>query len=173
MEIRASQRYIRQAPRKVRLVANTVKDLSLEQAIRQLAVVRRAATLPVLKTLRQAVANAQHNHGLAPADLRIKELIVNDGSILKRWRAVSRGRAHSIQKKTCHISVTLATIEKPATPATATAKKPVATAEAKQPPAKTAAKPVKAKPAPAKTTRTTAKKAAPKAAKPAAKKVSK
>ncbi|MBP7876070.1 50S ribosomal protein L22 [Candidatus Woesebacteria bacterium] len=111
MEIKATQRYIRQAPRKVRLVANTVKDLSLEEAIRQLAVIPRAATIPVLKTLRLAVANAVHNHGLSPADLRIKELIVNDGAILKRWRAVSRGRSHSINKKTCHVAVTLATIE--------------------------------------------------------------
>jgi len=112
MEIKATQRDVRQAPRKVRLVANTVKKLSLENAIRQLAVVRRAATLPVLKTLRQAVANAVHNHGLSPQDLRIKDLLVNDGPTLKRWRAVSRGRSHAIQKKTCHIAVILETIEK-------------------------------------------------------------
>lgn len=111
MEIKATQRSIRQAPRKVRLVANAVKELSLEQAIRQLAVMRRAATLPVLKTLRQAVANAQHNHGLSPANLRIKELLVNDGASLKRWRAVSRGRSHAVSKKTCHVLVTLETIE--------------------------------------------------------------
>lgn len=111
MEIKATQRAIRQAPRKVRLVANAVKELGLEQAIRQLAVMRRAATLPVLKTLRQAVANAQHNHGLSPANLRIKELLVNDGASLKRWRAVSRGRSHAVSKKTCHVLVTLETIE--------------------------------------------------------------
>lgn len=113
MEIIAIQRYVRQAPRKVRLVANSVKELPLEQALRQLAVIPRAATLPVLKTLRQAVANAQHNHGLSPADLQIKELIVNDGAIQKRWRAVSRGRAHSIHKRTCHIRVTLVSATAP------------------------------------------------------------
>lgn len=111
MEIRATQKDIRQAPRKVRLVANTVKKLSLEQAIRQLAVMQRAASLPVLKTLRQAAANAVHNHGLTPANLRIKDILVNDGPTLKRWRAVSRGRSHSIYKKTCHVLVTLETIE--------------------------------------------------------------
>ncbi len=138
MEIKATQRYIRQAPRKVRLVANTVKELSLEQAIRQLAVMRRAATLPVLKTLRQAVANAQHNHGLSPANLRIKELIVNDGATLKRWRAVSRGRAHSIFKKTCHVCVTLETTEPMTTPAVVAPEKktaPIKT-EPKQAPVK-------------------------------------
>ena len=138
MEIKATQRYIRQAPRKVRLVANTVKELSLEQAIRQLAVMRRAATLPVLKTLRQAVANAQHNHGLSPANLRIKELIVNDGATLKRWRAVSRGRAHSIFKKTCHVCVTLESTEPVTTPAVVTPEKKTAPAktESKQAPVK-------------------------------------
>lgn len=130
MEIKATQRSIRQAPRKVRLVANTVKELGLEQAIRQLAVMRRAATLPVLKTLRQAIANAQHNHGLSPANLRIKELIVNDGASLKRWRAVSRGRSHSISKKTCHVLVTLETIESVGTvaPAATEVKQPKALA---------------------------------------------
>lgn len=123
MEITASQLDVRQAPRKVRLVANTVKAMSLEAAIRQLAVVPRAATLPVLKTLRQAVANATHNHGLAAANLRIKEIIVNDGATLKRWRAVSRGRAHSIQKKTCHVMVTLETIETTAVSAAQDTKK--------------------------------------------------
>jgi large subunit ribosomal protein L22 len=148
MEIKATQRYIRQAPRKVRLVANTVKELSLEQAIRQLAVMRRAATLPVLKTLRQAVANAQHNHGLSPANLRIKELIVNDGATLKRWRAVSRGRAHSIFKKTCHVCVTLETTEPMTTSAAVAPEKktaPIKT-EPKQAPVKekAEAKPKKA-----------------------------
>lgn len=111
MIIKASQQDIRQAPRKVRLVANSVKELSLEAAIRQLAVMRRAATIPVLKTLRQAVANATHNHGLIASNLRIKELVVNDGATLKRWRAVSRGRSHSIEKRTCHIMVTLETTD--------------------------------------------------------------
>lgn len=107
MEIYASQRYVRQAPRKVRLVANAVKDMPLEQAFRQLSVLQRSASLPVMKTLRQAVANAQHNHHLDPKELKIKSIVVENGPIYKRFRAVSRGRAHSIQKKTCHIVVRL------------------------------------------------------------------
>lgn len=125
MEIIATQRSIRQAPRKVRLVANTVKSMPLEQAIRQLAVMQRAASIPVLKTLRQAVANAQNNHGISPDQLEIASLLVNDGSIFKRWRAVSRGRAHSIFKRSCHVVVKLRTkAAKPATQA------PEVTAEA-------------------------------------------
>lgn len=107
MIIIASQRYVRQAPRKVRLVANSVKSLPLEQAFRQLAVMPRSASVPVMKTLRQAVANAQNNHSISPQDLIISSIVVENGPIYKRFRAVSRGRAHSIQKKTCHITVTL------------------------------------------------------------------
>lgn len=107
MTITASQIYARQAPRKVRLVANTVKALPLAEAFQQLGVIDRNASILVLKVLRQAVANATHNHGLKAEDLVIKSITVDQGATYKRFRAVSRGRAHSIQKKTCHVTVQL------------------------------------------------------------------
>ncbi|MBP7768272.1 50S ribosomal protein L22 [Candidatus Woesebacteria bacterium] len=107
MTITASQIYARQAPRKVRLVANTVKSMPLAEAFQQLGVMDREASILVMKVLRQAVANATHNHGLSAADLVIKSIRVDQGATYKRFRAVSRGRAHSIQKKTCHVTVEL------------------------------------------------------------------
>jgi large subunit ribosomal protein L22 len=107
MTITASQIYARQTPRKVRLVANTVKKLPLPAAFQQLGVMDRNASILVMKVLRQAVANATHNHGLAIDDLVIKSIQVDQGATYKRFRAVSRGRAHSIQKKTCHVMVQL------------------------------------------------------------------
>jgi large subunit ribosomal protein L22 len=107
MTIQASQIYNRQAPRKVRLVANTVKSLPLAAAFQQLAVMDRNASILVMKVLRQAVANATHNYGLQVEDLAIKSITVDGGSLYKRFRAVSRGRAHSIVKKTCHVNVEL------------------------------------------------------------------
>ncbi len=107
MTITASQIYARQAPRKVRLVANTVKSLPLADAFQQLGVINREASILVMKVLRQAVANATHNHGLKAEDLVIKSIRVDGGSVYKRFRAVSRGRAHSIMKKTCHVTVEL------------------------------------------------------------------
>jgi large subunit ribosomal protein L22 len=107
MTIQASQIYNRQAPRKVRLVANTVKSLPLAAAFQQLAVMDRNASILVMKVLRQAVANATHNYGLQVEDLAIKSITVDGGSLYKRFRAVSRGRAHSIVKKTCHVTVEL------------------------------------------------------------------
>lgn len=111
MLIKATQLYTRQSPRKVRLVANTIKKLSLEDAFRQLALIPRRATDVVSKVMRQAVANAVNNHGFQPSDLVIDEVIVNEGPRYKRFRAVSRGRAHNVVKRTSHVTVVLKTKE--------------------------------------------------------------
>ena len=109
MLIIAEQRNSRQSDIKVRLVANSVKKLSVEAALKQLAVMEQKGSLVIMKVLRQAIANAIHNHNLALSDLVIQSILVNSGTSYKRFRAVSRGRAHSILKKTCHVRVTLAT----------------------------------------------------------------
>lgn len=109
MIIKAEQKNTRQTSRKVRLVADVVKKMSIVDAIKQLAVINRKSSLLVLKVLRQAVANATNNFGLAIADLEIDNIVINDGPALKRWRAVSRGRAHTILKRTCHVRVDLRT----------------------------------------------------------------
>lgn len=109
MVITATQTYARQTPRKVRLVANAVKKLPLAEAFRQLGVMDRTASILVLKVLRQAVANATHNHGVAVNDLMIQSITVDAGPVYKRFQAVSRGRAHGIRKETSHVKVVLAT----------------------------------------------------------------
>lgn len=111
MIIKAEQKNTRQPARKVRLVADVVKKMSIVDAIQQLAVINRKSSLLVLKVLRQAIANATNNFGLAVDDLEIDSIVVNDGPALKRWRAVSRGRAHTILKRTCHVRVNLKTKE--------------------------------------------------------------
>lgn len=107
MLIKAEQRNSRQSSRKVRLVANAVKSLPIEQAMTQLGLMDQKGSIVVMKVLHQAVANATKNHGVAVADLSIKEILVNEGPRYKRFRAVSRGRAHNIIKKTCHVKVVL------------------------------------------------------------------
>jgi large subunit ribosomal protein L22 len=107
MKIKTTQKQIRQTPRKMRLVANEVKDLSLEQAMRQLAVIDRRASLSILKVVKQAIANAMNNHRLPFESLVLSSIQVTPGSTYKRWRAVSRGRAHSIMKRTSHVMVEL------------------------------------------------------------------
>lgn len=116
MIITATQKFTRQTPRKLRLVANTVKKLPLDQAIRQLAVIERRSTLVLMKTVKQAIANALNNHSLKFDDLKIENILITDGPRYKRFRAVSRGRAHEIKKRTSHITVKLTTIERTSTP---------------------------------------------------------
>ena len=112
MLIIAQQKNVRQSPRKVRLVANAVKKLPLDQAIAQLAVIERKATITLLKVVKQAISNATNNLGIAYEDLTLNNIIVGEGSTYRRMRAVSRGRGHSIDKKTCHIKVILEQKEK-------------------------------------------------------------
>jgi len=131
MQFIAEQKNTRQSPRKVRLVVNVVRKVPLEQALKQLAVMEKRASLVVTKVIRQAIANAWHNHHIAFGDLTLKNITVNAGPVYKRWQAVSRGRAHSIYKRTSHIKVVLETkaadtpvAVKPAVSDTAVSKQP-------------------------------------------------
>ena len=111
MQIRAEQKNSRQSARKVRLIANQVRKMPLDKAFEQLALMERKASIVLLKVMRQAVANAVHNHQLTFEDLELHNIIVKVGPTYKRWQPVSRGRAHKILKRTCHVEVILKTKE--------------------------------------------------------------
>ncbi|NEP17218.1 MAG: 50S ribosomal protein L22, partial [Leptolyngbya sp. SIO4C1] len=63
---------------------------------------------PILKVLRSAVANAEHNEGLDPVDLYISEAFADQGPVLRRYRPRAQGRAYQIRKPTCHITIAVA-----------------------------------------------------------------
>jgi large subunit ribosomal protein L22 len=105
--IKAEQKYIRMTPRKLRLVTDAIKKLTPQQAIENLPFLRKRASGPILKTLKQAVANAQNNLKIPVDDLKFAKIEILEGPTYKRWRAVSRGRAHSIFKRTSHIRIIL------------------------------------------------------------------
>lgn len=107
MIITATQKNTRQTALKMRLVVNQVRKLSLADAIKQLSVIQKRSSLTVLKVVRQAIANAMHNHGYSFEELTLKNITVAPGQSYKRFRAVSRGRAHTIFKRTCHVTVEL------------------------------------------------------------------
>lgn len=107
MEVSAKARHVRMTPRKVRLVADLVRGMDLAAAEAQLTFVRKAAARPVLKLLRSAKANAEHNFKLEPSSLFIKTITVDGGPVLHRWRARAHGRAAPIRKRTSHITVVL------------------------------------------------------------------
>lgn len=103
----AKARYIRQSPRKVRLVANLIRGLTVSSALAQLAQVTKVAAGPVEKTLRSAVANAENNFQKNRETLFVKEIRVDEGPDYRRWRPRAFGRAAPILKHACHIFIAL------------------------------------------------------------------
>jgi len=107
MQIKAETKFIRTSPRKLRLVADLVRNMSLDEAMTVLTHLKKRAATPLLKTFKQATANAVNNRNLSKDLLTIQSIEVNEGPTYKRWRPVSRGRAHSIFKRTSHIKIVL------------------------------------------------------------------
>lgn len=114
MEIMAKSKFIRMSPLKLRLVASCLgRNLSPAQALITLSSLNKAGALPLFKTVKQAIASATNNFALKEEDLRIKKIQVDGGPVMKRYRPVSRGMAHSILKRTSNITVVLTAPEKP------------------------------------------------------------
>ena len=109
--VRASARYLRSSPRKVRLVADQVRGLAIEDARALLEFSPRSAAAEIAKLLDSAAANAENNHELPADELRIAEIHVDEGPTMRRWRARARGRATRIDKRTCHLSIVLTPTE--------------------------------------------------------------
>lgn len=93
----------RQAPRKVRLLADLVRGKSVDRALAQLTMLPKRASEPMIKLINSAVANS----GASAAELYISEIQVNAGLVFKRHMPRARGRASQILKRTSHITVGL------------------------------------------------------------------
>ena len=110
MEARAIAKEIRMSPRKVRLVADQIRGRSVNEAISLLQFSKKAAAVPVGKTLRSAVANVRDKADRDGDSVDIDELVVSrvlvdPGPSLKRWRAAAMGRAAPRRRRTSHITV--------------------------------------------------------------------
>ena len=106
-DVRAVSKWVRMSPRKARLVAEHIRGRSVPEARTVLAFTQRAAAREIEKVLRSAVANAEANHGLVGDNLVVAAAYVDEGPVMKRWRARARGRVARIKKPTCHITVKL------------------------------------------------------------------
>lgn len=111
-EVNAKLRFLRMGPRKVRLVVDTIRGKKVLRALDILSVLPKKAALPILKLLNSAVANAKHNHSLAVEDLKISQIYVDGGPVLKRSMPKAQGRATPIRERTSHINLVLSTFEK-------------------------------------------------------------
>lgn len=108
MEARAIARYVRIAPRKVRLVVDQIRGKNIAEARTILAFSERAAAETVAKVLNSAIANAEHNFGMRAENLIVKTTFVDEGPTLKRIRPRAKGSASRINKRTSHITVVVA-----------------------------------------------------------------
>ena len=107
MDVKAKASHIKMSPRKVRLVVDVVRGMDVAKAKDQLQFIHKAAVRPVLKLLNSAIANATNNFELKEDNLYVKEIRVDQGPTLKRWRPRAFGRAAPIRKRTSHISIIL------------------------------------------------------------------
>jgi large subunit ribosomal protein L22 len=107
MEITAKARFIRMSPRKVRLAADVIRGLKITEARSRLSVMKQLAAEPVLKLLKSAVANAEHNFKFASENLFVKSIVVDGGPVYKRWTPKAFGRANPIRHRTSHITLVL------------------------------------------------------------------
>jgi large subunit ribosomal protein L22 len=107
-EVKAIARYIRMSPRKVRRVLDQIRGRSYREALIILEFMPYRSCEPILKALRSAVANAEHNEGMDPTNLVVSSAFADAGPVLKRFRPRAQGRAFQIRKPTCHITVAVA-----------------------------------------------------------------
>lgn len=107
MQIKAQSKYLKISAKKMRLVTRIIKGKDVLQALSYLKFVPRKASPFIFKTLSSALANAEHNFNLNRNNLFVKEIFVNEGATLKRWRPRAFGRATPIQKKSAHLTIIL------------------------------------------------------------------
>lgn len=110
-QAKAVQRHLRRSPRKVRLVADFVRGRNVRKALDQLQFTKKDAAKDVAKVIKSAAANLRdrfQEERLDDETLFIKEIFVDEGMTLKRIQPAPQGRAHRINKRSCHITVVVA-----------------------------------------------------------------
>ena len=110
-EARAKATFERIAPRKVQIVLDLIRNKPADEAMAILKFTPKAASEPVYKLLKSAVANAEHNFDMDVERLYVAECTVSQGPTLKRIRPRAHGRAFRINKKTSHINLVLKEME--------------------------------------------------------------
>jgi len=111
MDYIATSNNIKISPRKVRLVAEMVKHMSVDLALRNLGVLEKRAAMPVKKTLESAIANAVNNFKVDRSNLSIKEIMINEGLALKRFHFAARGRTRPYKRRSSNIRIVLSAKE--------------------------------------------------------------
>ena len=107
MEVQALTRNARMSPKKVREVARTIQGRTANDAVEYLTLIPRKSARLIVKTLKSAIANAEHNENVMADSLTVKSAIVENGPVLKRFKAGAKGTAMPRRKKMSHIRIVL------------------------------------------------------------------
>ncbi|MGO4963673.1 50S ribosomal protein L22 [Anaerovoracaceae bacterium Sow4_D4] len=107
MEAKATAKYVRMSPSKLKPVTDLVRGKDLNEALTILKFTSGKGAELVEKVVQSAAANAENNHDMNPDELYVAEIYANQGPTMKRFRAGAQGRAFMILKRTSHIAVTL------------------------------------------------------------------
>jgi large subunit ribosomal protein L22 len=107
MEVQALTRYARMSPKKMREVARTIQGRPAAEAIEFLSLVPRKSARLIAKTLKSAIANAENNRNLSADSLTVRSAVIENGPVLKRFKAGARGTAMPRRKKMSHIRIIL------------------------------------------------------------------
>lgn len=107
METQAKLYGVRLSAQKGRLVADLIRGLSVDKALNVLEFSPKKGARIIKKVLESAIANAEHNDGADVDELKVKSIMVEQGTTLKRFQARAKGRGNRISKPTCHIFVTV------------------------------------------------------------------
>ena len=104
-EAKAVATNVRVTPRKARLVIDQIRGKDVKVALGLLRNINRAASEPVTKVVKSAVANAVNNFGMDQDRLYIKEIYATDGLRMRRYLPRAKGSASGLVKRACHITV--------------------------------------------------------------------
>jgi large subunit ribosomal protein L22 len=104
-QAKATGRMIRVSPRKLNLVAQSIRGLTAEKALNELSFSNKRIAGTVKKVLQSAIANAENNHDLDVDDLVVTEASVGKGMVMKRFQARARGHAGRVEKFFAHITI--------------------------------------------------------------------
>lgn len=124
MEVRATAKYVKVQPRKVRIIADKLRGKPAEYSSALLRFHPSKSAACLNKVLMSAMANAEENHQIDKPYLRIATIMVDEGPVQKRMRARAMGRGFRILKKTSHITVVLEEYEPPVKAKTKSKAKP-------------------------------------------------
>ena len=105
MEAKAYLRYVRISPRKIQIVCDLIRGKDVQTAMAILMQTPKAASEPMLKLLRSAIANAENNHQMDADKLYVSTALADPGPTLKRGMPRAQGRYNRILKRTTHITI--------------------------------------------------------------------